>query len=270
MIIALSALCVVSGLLGLTAFDGTAATAVALCTVGTLCLAARLILRKAFKDRRVALAAFAALTVAFLALSGLTGTMERDLAKTAAAFSEVDGLLGSGRAEEALERLVELRKDGGHQDDNTEICLREFKAYRLMSNDYKALQSLERCAKFKDVRYFMAFASAQLAEGKQREALDTYMEAAALYPLYHEAQLKAGYLCFVRGEYTRAAHYLLRACEIDPQDPHSLFFLGSVRYAQGRYPEAEGYLLRVLETSADGTVKGDARSMLDSMPERGD
>jgi len=266
MIIVVSAICILCGLLGFTVFDSTAATSIVLCAIGTVSIVVRLVLRKKLKQKRVALISFVSLFVIVLVVSGFTGTMERDRAKSVSAFNEVDNLLDKGQAEKALERLSEIKTEGGHYDDNTAIRLREFRAYRLLSRESDAVRALERCAYYKDVRYYMALASTQLKAGEQKKALDTYTEAAALYPRYHETQLKAGYLCFIRGAYTRAEFYLLRACEIDPKDPHSLFFLGSVKYMQEKYPEAEGYLQRVLKLKIDETMKKDVQDLLASIP----
>jgi len=267
MIIAISAVSIIYGLLGFMVFDSTAATSILLCVIGAVSIIVRLVLSKKIKKKSVALIFFVSLCLVVLVLSGLTGTMERERAKSVLAFNEVDSMLEKGQAERALERLANISKKGGHHDDNTEIRLREFRAYRLLSNETDEVRALEKCAIYKDVRYYMALASTQLRAGKQTEALDTYIEAAAMYPHYHEAQLNAGYLSFIRGEYSRAEFYLLRACIIDPKDPHSLFFLGSVKYAQGMYPEAEGYLQRANKLKIDASMKRDIQDLLDSMPE---
>jgi len=266
MIIVLSAACIICGLLGYAVFDSTAATSILLCAIGAVAIVVRLVLRKHLKRKLVAWSSFAVLCIAALLVSGFTGTAESDIEKSASAFREVDVLLDKGNAEKALKRLAEIKKEGGHYDDNTEICLREFKAYRLLSKEDDAVRALKKCTSFKDIRYYMALASTQLKAGNQLDALNTYIEAAALYPRHHEAQLKAGYLCFVRGAYARAEFYLLRACEIEPKDPDSLFFLGSVMYAQEKYPQAEGYLQRVLKLNIDETMKEDVEDLLASMP----
>ena len=267
MIIAISAISIICGLLGFLVFDSAAATSIMLCAIGAVSIIIRLVLRGKLKQNRAATVFFASLCIVVFALSGFTGTMERDRAKSAQAFNEVDVLLNMGHAEKALEMLTGIRKNGGHYDDNTEIRLREFRAYRQLSNEAEESRALERCAAFKDVRYYMALASTQLRAGKQKDALNTYMEAAALYPRHHEAQLNAGYLCFVRGDHTRAEFYLLRACVIDPKDPYSLFFLGSVKYAQGMYTEAEAYLGRASKLKIDATMKKDIQDLIASIPE---
>jgi len=266
MIIVLSAVYIICGLLGFAVFDSTLVTSILLCAVGTVSIIARLVFRKYLNQKRVALISFVSLCLVVFIISGFTGTAEHGRAKSVSALREVDSLLDKGNAEKALERLSEIKNEGGHYEDNTEVCLREFRAYRLLLNEEEAARALGRCEYYKDVRYYMALASTQLQAGEQKDALNTYKKAAAMYPRHHEAQLKAGYLCFIRGEYSRAEFYLLRACEIDARDPHSLFFLGSVKYEQKEYPVAEGYLQRVLKLKIDETMKKDVQDLMVSMP----
>ncbi|MCL2664262.1 MAG: hypothetical protein FWE82_01480 [Defluviitaleaceae bacterium] len=267
MIAAVSVISMICGLLGFLAFDSAAAASVMLCVVGAVSVIIRFVLRKKINQKRVALIYFVSLCFVVFVIAAFTGTVERGRAESIAAFNEVDVMLEKGQADEALARLTEIRKEGGHFDDNTEIRLREYRAYNQLSNEKESVRALEKCEIFKDVRYFMALASTQLRAGKQKDALEIYKEAASLYPRYKEAQLNAGYLSFIRGEYSQAEFYLLRACIIDPKDPHSLFFLGSVKYEQEMYKEAKNYLQRANKLKIDASMKNDIQNLLDSMPE---
>lgn len=88
-----------------------------------------------------------------------------------------------------------------------------------------------------DPRYGEAFyglGEAYEGSGRDRLALDAYLDAIDVQPSLGKAQAGAGRLYFERKEYTAAEAYLKRATTLVPADPGPYYYLGEIYRMQGK------------------------------------
>jgi tetratricopeptide (TPR) repeat protein len=88
-----------------------------------------------------------------------------------------------------------------------------------------------------DPRYGEAFyglGQAYEATGRDRLALDAYLDAIGVQPSLGKAQAAAGKLYFERKEYSPAEAYLKRATTLVPADPDPYYYLGEIYRMDGK------------------------------------
>lgn len=89
-----------------------------------------------------------------------------------------------------------------------------------------------------------------LAEGRYDEAIERFRAAIRSRPTSPEPYVNLGIaLNAATGDWSEAASWWQRALEVDPEQPHALYFLAKERLAQGRSEEGEVLLKRALDVN---------------------
>ncbi|MBU9728454.1 tetratricopeptide repeat protein [Diplocloster modestus] len=239
------------------------------CAIGLALLIFRLVIKKkSLKKQAAALVSgtLAAVMLLSLAFAGLTD----NAARTAAAeLAAVDRLLLRGGVEDTAKALELLEEMQSKYPNSVELLIRQAQANSQLFNDDEAAALLNRCAADLDIRYYLMKASEEIKAGREAEARDTYVAAAAIYTQDYQIQFNAGFLSYIRGDMTKAEFYLLRACILEPKEPRALFFLATVKCVQGDYAAARGHLEKAASLRVSDTLKKDIEDLLASLPQEG-
>ncbi|WP_410760475.1 tetratricopeptide repeat protein [Halochromatium sp.] len=105
-----------------------------------------------------------------------------------------------------------------------------------LENYSEAIEHFEEAVRL-DPRYGEAFyglGEAYEGSGRDRLALDAYLDAIDVQPSLGKAQASAGRLYFERKEYNAAEAYLKRATTLVPADPNPYYYLGEIYRMQGK------------------------------------
>jgi tetratricopeptide (TPR) repeat protein len=81
---------------------------------------------------------------------------------------------------------------------------------------------------------FYGLGQAYEATGRDRLALDAYLDALSVQPTLGKAQARAGALYFERKDYAAAEAYLKRATDLLPGEKDSFYYLGEIYRMQGQ------------------------------------
>ena len=86
-----------------------------------------------------------------------------------------------------------------------------------------------------------------------KEGIAALEEAVRIFPTFFAALYPLGEIYFRNGDYGKAAHYLLRAADVNSKSPKSFYLLGYSLYMLNLYPSAEVALNRALFLSSEST-----------------
>lgn len=256
-------------LFGMCVLGGSKVAGIAACIAGLFTLVFRLIAKKKPLQKQVKALVSGGLTAAMLVALLFTGASGYTAKTAASELAAVDRLLLQGGVKESTKALELLNEMESKYPNSMEIYIRQAQANSQIFNDSEAEYLLRRCADDMDIRYYLMKASEEIKAGKEVEARDTYVEAAARYPQSYQIQLNAGFLNYIRGDLTKAEFYLLRACALDPKEPYALFYLASVKSTQGDYEAARIHLHSAAALPADDALKKDIENLLASLPPEG-
>ena len=269
MMIVLPVFGIICSLLCVFALGGGLVAGILSCILGLALIAFQLIQQKKPIKKQAAALVSGVLAAAMLVTLAITGISDTAARTAESELATVDRLLFSGKVEDSSKALELLDEMQEKYPNSMEIYIRQAQAHSQLFNESEASSLLNRCAEDMDIRYYLMKASAEIKAGKEAEARDTYVTAAAIYTQDYQVQFNTGFLCYVRGDYTKAEFYLLRACSLEPGEPYPLFFLGSVKCTQGDYEAARSYLESAAAHGPDEALKKDIEGLLATLPPEG-